>query len=76
MADKIPADCLTDGIDQTALLLMAEGHGRRNYMTHYDGGTLAAVRYEDFKVPIKPGRSSLPGIDFYNNLREPGEKYG
>jgi arylsulfatase len=27
--DKIPTDRVTDGIDQTALLLLGEGHGRR-----------------------------------------------
>ncbi|MBW2010518.1 MAG: sulfatase-like hydrolase/transferase, partial [Deltaproteobacteria bacterium] len=33
--DKIPNDRVTDGIDQTALLLLGEDHGRRNTMFHY-----------------------------------------
>ncbi len=74
--DKIPADRVTDGIDQTALLLLGEDHGRRNYITHYSGATLAAIRYEDFKVHIKEGSGGLPGMDFYNIRRDPGEKYG
>ncbi len=74
--DKIPNDRVTDGIDQTALLLFGEGHGRRNYMTHYSAGTLAAIRYEQFKVHIKPAQGGLPGMEFYNVRRDPGEKYG
>jgi arylsulfatase len=73
---KIPSDRVTDGIDQTALLLLGEGHGRRNYMFHYSGGEVGAVRYEDFKVHIKAAHGGLPGMDFYNVRRDPGEKYG
>ena len=74
--DMIPTDRITDGIDQTALLLMGEGNGRRNYMTHYSGAKLAAVRFEDFKIHITEGHGGLPGMDFYNVMRDPGEKYG
>ena len=35
-----------------------------------------AIRYEDFKVHIKEGHGGLPGMDFYNVKRDPGEKYG
>ncbi len=74
--DKIPNDRVIDGIDQTALLLLGQGHGRRNYMTHYSAGTLAAIRFEDFKIHIKPAQGGLPGMEFYNVRRDPGEKYG
>lgn len=74
--DKIPNDRVTDGIDQTALFLLGDGNGRRNYITHYSGPVLAAVRYEDFKVHITEGHGGLPGMDFYNIKRDPGEKYG
>ena len=74
--DKIPNDRVTDGIDQTALFLLGEGHGRRNYMTHYSGGTLGAIRFEDFKVHIKPSHGGLPAMEFYNIMRDPGEKFG
>ena len=74
--DRIPSDRVTDGIDQTGLLLLGEDHGRRNYITHYSGAKLAAIRYEDFKVHIKEGSGGLPGMDFYNIRRDPGEKYG
>ena len=74
--DNIPSDRVTDGIDQTALFLLGEGNGRRNYITHYSGGHLAAIRYEDFKVHIVPSKGGLPGMEFYNIKRDPGEKYG
>jgi arylsulfatase len=74
--DKIPSDRVTDGIDQTALFLLGEGHGHRNYMMHYSGDVLGAIRFEGFKVHIKPGSGGLPGMDFYNIKRDPGEKYG
>ncbi len=74
--DKIQSDRVTDGIDQTALFLLGEDHGRRNYTTYYSGSELAAIRYENFKIHIKPGHGGLPGMDFYNIKRDPGEKYG
>lgn len=73
---KIPNDRITDGVDQTALLFFGDGHGRRNYITHYSGTILAAIRYEDFKIHIKAAHGGLPGMDFYNVKRDPGEKYG
>jgi arylsulfatase len=74
--DKVPSDRVTDGIDQTSLLLLGDNHGRRNYMMHYSGGQLGAIRYEDFKIHIKPAHGGLPGMDFYNVKRDPGERYG
>jgi arylsulfatase len=73
----VPSDRVTDGIDQTALLLLGEGHSRRSYMFHYSGGEVGAVRYEDFKIHILPGgHGGLPAMEFYNVRRDPGEKRG
>lgn len=73
----IPNDRVVDGIDQTSLLLLGEGHSRRHYMFHYSGKTLAAVRYGDIKIHLKGGsHGGLPSIDAYNVKRDPGEKYG
>lgn len=74
--DRIPDDRITDGVDQTALLLNGEGHGRRNFMAHYSGGVLGAFRYGDFKIHLSEGHGGLPGMDFFNIRRDPGEKYG
>ena len=73
----VPSDRVTDGVDQTSLLLLGEGHSRRNYMFHYSGSQIGAIRYEDFKIHIKPGgHGGLPAMDFYNVRRDPGEKRG
>ena len=40
-------------------------------MTHYSGPELGAIRYEDFKIHIKPAQGGLPGMDFYNIMRFP-----
>ncbi|MGI9342334.1 MAG: sulfatase-like hydrolase/transferase [Gammaproteobacteria bacterium] len=75
--DALPNDRIIDGIDQTALLLNGDGHGRRNYMFHYSGNRLAAVRMEHMKLHIVPGsRGGLPNMEVYNMTRDPGEKYG
>ena len=41
------------------------------------GDDIGAVRYEDFKIHMKPGgHGGLPNMDFYNVRRDPGEKRG
>jgi arylsulfatase A-like enzyme len=30
--EHVPGDRVIDGVDQTALMLLGEGHSRRNYM--------------------------------------------
>lgn len=74
--NNIPGDRIIDGIDQTALFLFGEGHGRRNMMFHYSGGKLGAMRFGDYKVHLKGQHGGLPGMDFYNVKRDPGEKFG
>ena len=37
---------------------------------------LGAIRYGDFKIHIKAAHGGLPGMDFFNIKRDPGEKYG
>lgn len=74
--DQIPNDRITDGVDQTSLLLNGEGHGRRQFMAHYSGDVLGAFRYDDYKIHITEGHGGLPGMDFYNVKRDPGERYG
>jgi arylsulfatase len=75
--DKIPNDQVTDGIDQTALLLLGEDHGRRNYMFHYSGDFLGAVRWGNIKMVILGGaHGGLFAMETYNVMRDPGEKFG
>lgn len=73
----IPNDRVIDGIDQTALLLLGEGNSRRNYMFHYSGAEIGAVRWGNIKMHILGGsHGGLPGMEVYNVMRDPGEKFG
>ena len=58
---EIPNDRVTDGIDQTALFLLGDGHGRRNYITQYSGPVLAAIRYER-RLNVMKGKLKFLGI--------------
>ena len=69
---NIPNDRITDGIDQTALVLNGEGYGRRDYMFHYNGRRLEAVRMGDLKMNLS-GAALKPEI--YHMIRDPGEKH-
>ena len=37
---------------------------------------LGAIRHKNFKIHLKESKGGLPGMDFYNVKRDPGEKYG
>nr|WP_319948134.1 sulfatase-like hydrolase/transferase [uncultured Shimia sp.] len=72
--DSIPTDRIIDGLDQTALLLEGEGHGRRDYVFVYGTDNLAAVVKQKFKLELPaPG---LPGVSakVYDLYRDPGEQ--
>jgi arylsulfatase len=69
----IPRDRIVDGLDQTALLLQGDTHGRRDYLHVYEGPNLAATIKQQFKVhwpaPGTPG-FKLPVYDLYRDPRE------
>jgi arylsulfatase len=73
--DKIPTDRIIDGIDQTALWLEGETHGRRDYVFLYNINTLEAVVKEQYKLAI-PGGSIQNAIlaDFYDLNRDTREE--
>jgi len=74
--DKIPNDRVTDGIDQTAFLLMGEDHSRRDYMFHYSGTDIGAVRLGPLKAHFQGMEGGLPKFEMYNILRDPREEVG
>jgi arylsulfatase len=74
--DKIPNDRVTDGIDQAAFLLMGEDHSRRDYMFHYSGTDIGAVRFGKLKMHYKGMAGGLPQFDIYNIMRDPREELG
>jgi arylsulfatase len=70
----IPTDRVIDGIDQTALWLNGEHHGRRDYVYIYESETLRSVVKQEFKMHLPaPG---VPGAaaPVYNLLRDPREE--
>jgi arylsulfatase len=74
--DEIPTDRIIDGIDQTALMLNGDTHGRRDYVFLYNINKLEAVVKEQYKLAI-PGGNIENAIlaDFYDLFRDPQERY-
>lgn len=74
-ADKIPTDRIIDGVDQTALMLLGETHGRRDTVFIYSGNTLKAVVKEQYKLNV-PGAGENPiAADFYDLYRDTREEW-
>jgi arylsulfatase len=70
----IPTDRVIDGIDQTALLLKGEHHGRRDYVYIYENEMLRSVVKQEFKMHVPaPG---VPGAaaPVFNLFRDPREE--
>lgn len=73
--DEIPTDRIIDGLDQTALMLEGENHGRRDYVFIYSGNKLEYVVKEHLKLKI-PGPGENPIVaKFYHLFRDTREEY-
>ena len=73
--DKIPTDRIIDGVDQTALMLEGETHGRRDTVFIYSINSLKAVVKEQFKLNV-PGPGENPiAAKFYDLFRDTREEY-
>ncbi len=73
--DKIPTDRVIDGVDQTALMLEGETHGRRDTVFIYSGNSLKSVVKEQYKLYV-PGPGENPiGAKFYDLYRDPREEW-
>jgi hypothetical protein len=73
--DQIPTDRLIDGVDQSALMLEGETHGRRDHVFLYSGNSLKAVVKEQYKI-IVPGPGENPiGAKFYDLFRDTREEW-
>ena len=72
--DKIPTDRIIDGIDQTALMLNGDTHGRRDYVFLYNINSLEAVVKEQYKMAIPGGKieNAILGkfYDLHRDTRE------
>ena len=71
----VPTDRVIDGIDQTGLLFLGEGHGRRDYIFHYNRTTLEAVRKDQVKLNLKPTNPGFHFYEVYNLYHDPAERF-
>jgi arylsulfatase len=55
---------------------MAGTNSRRNYMFHYSGKNLGAVRLGQFKRHMAASHGGIPGKDFYDIYKDPKEEHG
>lgn len=73
--EYIPRDRVIDGIDQTALFLNGENHGRRDYVYIYENELLRSIVKQEYKMHMPaPG---VPGAaaPVFNVLRDPREEH-
>ena len=71
--EHVPTDRLIDGLDQSAVLLLGETHGRRDYVHIYEGPTLRSVVKNKYKMHLPaPGENPIgaPIFDLYRDPRE------
>ena len=69
----IPTDRVIDGVDQLPLLLMGEGHGRRDYVHVYDGPKLAATIKQQYKVQWPSPGAAAWSMKIFDLFRDPRE---
>ena len=74
-SDKIPLDRIIDGVDQTALMLEGETHGRRDYVFLYSGNTLEAIVKEQYKLNVPAAGQNPIGAKFYDLFRDTREEW-
>jgi len=75
--EHVPTDRIIDGIDQTALVLNGDTHGRRDFNFAYTGNIHAATikgRYKRRWVGDLPGLTGAAFYDLYQDTRETDPK--
>ncbi len=73
--DNIPTDRLIDGVDQTALMLEGETHGRRDTVFLYSGDSLKAVVKEQYKLNVPGAGENAIVAKFYDLFRDTREEF-
>jgi arylsulfatase len=71
----IPRDRVIDGLDQTALLLNGEHHGRRDYVYIYENESLRSVVKQEFKMHVPGPGVPAAAAGVYNVYRDPREMH-
>jgi arylsulfatase len=73
--DRIPTDRVVDGIDQTALFLEGDGHGRRDHVFIYQGPMLGAAVKQQYKRHFAGAAPGLAGKGFFDLVKDPREEH-
>jgi len=73
--DGIPRDRVIDGVDQTALMLEGETHGRRDTVMIYSGNSLKAVVKEQYKLKVPKAGENPIVAKFYDLFRDTREEW-
>ncbi len=73
--DQIPRDRVIDGIDQTAVFLKGDTHGRRDYVRIYKGPKLGAKLKQQFKRQLPIGPGALAGAELFDLYKDPREEH-
>jgi len=71
----IPRDRVIDGLDQTALLLNGEHHGRRDYVYIYENESLRSIVKQEFKMHVPGPGVPAAAAGVYNIYRDPREEH-
>ena len=74
---NIPTDRIVDGVDQTAMLLNGDTHGRRDYVFIYAGPSLGAIvkgNYKKHVISSDPTAASGIAAAYYFLLHDTREK--
>lgn len=73
--NSIPRDRVIDGIDQAALLLNGDGHGRRDHVFIYQGPRLSAIVKQQYKRHFAGAAPGLAGKGFFDLYKDPREEH-
>ncbi len=71
----IPRDRIVDGVDQTALLLKGDKHGRRDYIHLYEVNNLKATVKQNMKIHWPPPGVNPAMAGIYNLYWDPREDH-
>ena len=69
--EGIPRDRIIDGVDQSALWLMGETHGRRDYVFVYEGFVLKSLVKQQYKLHLPPRGGNPILAALYHLSRHP-----
>jgi len=72
---QVPKDRVIDGLEQSSYL-MAATPSRREYIFHYSGKNVGAIRVGQYKRHLAAAHGGLPGKDFYDIYKDPKEENG